>query len=123
MEAHQQQNNPNNTTTHLNDNSNERNMATHLVKIKLDGDLRIMEIPSPPRFEGLVSAVVAAYGVPAGSEKELTFTYRDTDGDEVRKCEKRQSSTFRDRGGVAVGGLFLWPGRVMVELRRQVGFS
>lgn len=59
-------------------------MATHLVKIKLDGDLRIMEIPTPPRFDGLVNAVVAAYGVPAGGQKELTFTYRDTDGDEVR---------------------------------------
>lgn len=58
-------------------------MATHLVKIKLDGDLRIMEIPSPPSFGGLVNAVVEAYGVPAWGNKELTFTYSDSDGDEV----------------------------------------
>ena len=58
--------------------------ATHLVKIKLDGDLRIMEIPAPPRFGGLVKAVMEAYAVPSGREKELTFTYRDNDGDEVR---------------------------------------
>lgn len=59
-------------------------MATHLVKIKLDGNLRIMEIPSPPRFEGLVKAVAEAYAVPAGKEKALTFTYKDSDGDEVK---------------------------------------
>lgn len=61
-------------------------MATHLVKIKLDGDLRIMEIPSPPRFDGLVKAVMEAYTVPSGKETELTFTYRDNDGDEVRSA-------------------------------------
>ena len=59
-------------------------MATHLVKIKLDGDLRIMEIASPPRFDGLVKAVMEAYAVRSGRERELTFTYRDNDGDEVR---------------------------------------
>eukprot|EP00903_Cladosiphon_okamuranus_P018051 g16612.t1 len=59
-------------------------MTTHLVKIKLDGDLRIMEIPSPPRFDGLVKAVMEAYAVPSGRETELTYTYRDNDGDEVR---------------------------------------
>lgn len=59
-------------------------MATHLVKIKLDGDLRIMEIPSPPRFDGLVKAVMEAHAVPSGNEKDLTFTYRDNEGDEVR---------------------------------------
>lgn len=71
-------------------------MATHLVKIKLNGDLRIIEIPTPPRFDALVSAVVAAYGVPAGSE--LTFTYMDTDGDEVRpERSYRQSRTRQGR--------------------------
>lgn len=69
---------------HKPDHPPETNMATHLVKIKLDGDLRIMEIPSPPRFDGLVNAVMAAYAVPTGNERELTFTYKDTDGDEVR---------------------------------------
>lgn len=66
-------------------------MATHLVKIKLDGDLRIMEIPSPPRFDGLVNAVMEAYAVPYGREKELTFTYRDNDGDEVRSVPASSS--------------------------------
>lgn len=59
------------------------NMA-HLVKIKLGGDLRIMEIPSPPRFDELVMTVIEAYSLPAGVEKQLTFTYKDNDGDEVR---------------------------------------
>ena len=70
-------------------------MATHLVKIKLDGDLRIMEIPAPPRFAGLVKAVMEAYAVPAGREKELTFTYRDNDGDEVRSVFHNQSTQVR----------------------------
>ncbi|CAN0305365.1 unnamed protein product [Ectocarpus sp. 8 AP-2014] len=56
----------------------------HLVKIKLDGDLRIMEIPSPPRFDELVKTVMEAYSLPAGVEKQLTFTYKDNEGDEVR---------------------------------------
>lgn len=60
-------------------------MATHLVKIKLDGDLRIIEIPSPPRFDGLVKAVMEAYAVPSRRQSELTFTYSDNDGDEVRR--------------------------------------
>lgn len=59
-------------------------MPPHLVKIKLDGDLRIMEIPTPPSFDGLVKAVAEAYAVPAGNEKRFAFTYRDADGDEVR---------------------------------------
>lgn len=59
-------------------------MPPHLVKIKLDGDLRIMEIPTPPSFDGLVKAVVEAYAVPAGNEKRFVFTYNDSDGDEVR---------------------------------------
>lgn len=60
----------------------------HLVKIKLDGDLRIMEIPSPPRFDELVKTVMEAYSMPAGVEKQLTFTYKDNDGDEVRTQEE-----------------------------------
>lgn len=56
---------------------------THLVKIKLNGDLRIMEIPSPPFFAALVDAVSEAYALPAGNKEELTFTYKDADGDEV----------------------------------------
>lgn len=57
----------------------------HLVKIKLDGKLRIMELSSPPRFDGLVKAVVEAYSIPPrnGNESALTFTYKDADGDEV----------------------------------------
>lgn len=57
-------------------------MATqHLVKIKLDGDLRIMEISAPPRFDDLVKATVKAYTImePQG----LIFTYTDDDGDQV----------------------------------------
>lgn len=65
-------------------------MATHLVKIKLDGDLRIMEIPSPPRFDGLVKAVTEAYSIPAGNETGLTFTYKDSDGDEVSTVRQRE---------------------------------
>lgn len=53
------------------------------MKIKLDGDLRIMEIASPPRFDALVKAVAEAYVIPSRSESQLTFTYRDSDGDEV----------------------------------------
>eukprot|EP00904_Undaria_pinnatifida_P014174 jgi/Undpi1/9888/HiC_scaffold_28.g12342.m1 len=59
-------------------------MPPHLVKIKLDGDLRIMEIPTPPSFDGLVKAVAEAYAVPSGNEKRFSFTYKDSDGDEVR---------------------------------------
>lgn len=80
-------------------------MATHLVKIKLDGDLRIMEIPSPPRFDGLVKAVVEAYAVSSGREKELTFTYRDNDGDEVRSVLRTQSIRW--------GSIVAWPGRLV----------
>lgn len=58
-------------------------MEVHLVKIKLDGDLRIMEIASPPRFDALVKAVAEAYVIPSGCESQLTFTYKDSDGDEV----------------------------------------
>ena len=59
-------------------------MATHLVKIKLDdGDLRIMEIPTPPCFEGLMKAVAETFAVPSGQERALAFTYKDNDGDEV----------------------------------------
>lgn len=58
-------------------------MPPHLVKIKLDGDLRIMEIPTPPSFDGLVKAVAEAYAVPSGNEKRFSFTYKDSDGDEV----------------------------------------
>lgn len=69
-------------------------MAAHLVKVKLNGDLRIMEIPSPPRFDGLVKGVMEAYSVPSGQEKELTFTYKDNDGDEVRSVDSAKSSRW-----------------------------
>lgn len=53
------------------------------MKIKLDQDLRIMEIASPPRFDALVKAVAEAYVIPSSRESQLTFTYKDSDGDEV----------------------------------------
>ena len=58
-------------------------MATHLVKIKLDGDLRIVEISTPPSFDAFVEAVAEAYGLRSENNEELTFTYQDSDGDEV----------------------------------------
>lgn len=54
----------------------------HLMKIKLDGDLRLLEIPAPPRFDALVKAVVEAYTL--ASAEGLAFTYTDADGDQVR---------------------------------------
>lgn len=59
-------------------------MATTLVKIKFDEDLRIIEIPSSPCFDEFVRTVAEAYGLTHQKTKKLTFTYMDTDGDEVR---------------------------------------
>ena len=69
------------TSTH---SKRRTNMPPHLLKIQLDGDLRIMEIPTPPSFAGLVKAVAEAYAVPDGNGKRFVLTYRDADGDEVR---------------------------------------
>lgn len=56
-------------------------MDTHLLKTKLDNDLRMMEIPFPPLFDTLVKAVAEAYGL--SETAGLTFTYQDVDGDQV----------------------------------------
>lgn len=56
-------------------------MSQHLIKVKLNGDLRMLEISSPPRFEALLKAVAEAYGI--SDTKGLTFTYADADGDQV----------------------------------------
>lgn len=59
-------------------------MATatvNLVKVKLEGHLRIMQIPAPPRFDALVEAVKHAYGMAEAAG--ITFTYNDADGDQV----------------------------------------
>lgn len=69
-------------------------MDAHLLKTKLDNDIRMMEIPSPPRFDALVKAVAEAY---AQSETAgLTFTYQDVDGDKV--CTPSVSGGFIRRG-------------------------
>lgn len=54
----------------------------YLVKVKLDGDLRIMEVPAPPRFSSLEKAVAEAYGL--NEVAGMTFTYKDSDGDQVK---------------------------------------
>lgn len=56
--------------------------TVHLVKIKLDGDLRIMEVSAPPRFDALVKATMEAYAL--HQPAELVYTYQDSDGDQVR---------------------------------------
>lgn len=58
-------------------------MATNLVKIKFDKDLRIIEIPSSPCFDEFVRTVGEAYGLAHQKTKKLIFTYKDIDGDEV----------------------------------------
>ena len=63
-------------------------MTAHLVKIKLEGDLRIVEIPSPPLFDALVKAAAQAYGLRPEDSNKLTFTYKDSDGDEVREHDR-----------------------------------
>lgn len=59
-------------------------MATTLVKIKFDEDLRMVEIPSQPCFSEFVKTVAEAYDLALGEAQSLTFNYKDTDGDEVR---------------------------------------
>lgn len=65
--------------------------AVHLVKVKLDGDLRIMEIPSPPLFDALVRATAEAYAL-QGTEGFI-YTYQDADADQVNStaCSCRES--------------------------------
>lgn len=52
----------------------------HLVKVKHDGHLRIMEITDPPRFGALVKLINAAYSL----DETVTLTYTDGDGDQVK---------------------------------------
>lgn len=54
----------------------------NLVKVKLDGDLRIMEVPAPPQFSSLEKAVAEAYAL--NELGGITFTYNDSDGDQVQ---------------------------------------
>lgn len=56
--------------------------ASHLVKVKLNGDLRMLEVPSPPRFDALVQATSTAYSLT--EHAGMMFTYEDADGDQVR---------------------------------------
>lgn len=80
-------------------------MATNLVKVKLDQDLRMIEIPSPPRFDELVKIVAGAYGLAPPKTKKLAFTYKDADGDEVRI----RSACLRWRSGGLAGESYCIP--------------
>lgn len=53
----------------------------HLIKIDLDGHLRMMEILEP-RFDALVEAISEAYRI--SETAGLTFMYVDVDNDKVR---------------------------------------
>lgn len=53
----------------------------HLIRAEIDGERRLVRIPPPPRFSGLVKAIKEAYAIPdAGG---FSCTYEDTDGDQV----------------------------------------
>ncbi|CAM9555013.1 unnamed protein product, partial [Hapterophycus canaliculatus] len=84
-------NNANNDGNPVNDNKMTTS-KTHTIKINFEGDSREIDVPPSMTLAGLEAAIASAFSVdvPARSgvdeashESDLSFTYKDPDGDDI----------------------------------------
>ena len=88
-------NNDNTAATYdSNDNNSHSNntckMNSHSIKINFKGASRDVDLPTPATLSGLQAAVASTFKVElaarseaGGADSDLSFTYKDSDGDEI----------------------------------------
>eukprot|EP00752_Nemacystus_decipiens_P005513 g4988.t1 len=72
-------NNSNNTAT----TSNNVKMNTRKIKVNLEGASRNVDLPHPFTLAALQEAIASSFGDKAAKDVDLSFTYKDAEGDDI----------------------------------------